>query len=186
MTQSKNIIRTLLPLALVVLGVSSQAAAQSQAWFKQFPNGKSRFKILKQFEKQAAVDKETGLVWQLAPRTTQYRWDSANIVCRAARIGNRFGWRLPTVEELASLVDSSQANPALPPNHPFSNFQNALYWTSSTYTLNPDSTAVSQYAYVVWFNSSGGVTGIRKSTTSNIYTLCVRGGSGPDGGVNQN
>ena len=40
--------------------------------------------------------------------------------------GNRKGWRLPTVEELASLV-------YLPSGHPFINVQSGAYWSSTTY-----------------------------------------------------
>ena len=42
-------------------------------------------------------------------------------------------WRLPNLNELASLVDDGQFNPALPAGHPFANVANATYWTSTTY-----------------------------------------------------
>ena len=34
-------------------------------------------------------------------------------------VGGRGGWRLPTVEELRSLIDLRRAIPALPSGHPF-------------------------------------------------------------------
>ena len=45
-------------------------------------------------------------------------------------------WRLPNRNELASLFDIGQGNPALPPGHPFTNFQSFYYWSSSTYIDN--------------------------------------------------
>ena len=45
-------------------------------------------------------------------------------------------WRLPSINELESLVDCSQHSPALPADHPFNNVQEA-YWSSTTSTFEP-------------------------------------------------
>lgn len=45
-------------------------------------------------------------------------------------------WRLPTRKELQTLLDASKYEPALPVGHPFSNFQAAYYWSSSTYAVS--------------------------------------------------
>ena len=42
-------------------------------------------------------------------------------------VGGTKGWRLPSVAELASLVDPANSNPALPTGHPFSNVQSPFY-----------------------------------------------------------
>ena len=43
-------------------------------------------------------------------------------------------WRLPNCNELVSLTDLSNWNPALPTGHPFTNVQvNSYYWSGSTY-----------------------------------------------------
>ena len=47
-------------------------------------------------------------------------------------------WRLPNRFELESLLDLSQANPALPPGHPFLNVRNNCYWTSSYHSYYYD------------------------------------------------
>ena len=39
-------------------------------------------------------------------------------------VGGRKGWRLPSIYELANLVDTTQQNPSLPKGHPFTNIQN--------------------------------------------------------------
>jgi hypothetical protein len=40
-------------------------------------------------------------------------------------------WRLPTVNELKSLLDTGRFYPALPEGHMFANVQNSFYWTGS-------------------------------------------------------
>ena len=40
-------------------------------------------------------------------------------------------WRLPNVRELYSLIDVSQADPALPSGHPFTNVKLYYYWSST-------------------------------------------------------
>jgi len=42
-------------------------------------------------------------------------------------------WRLPNINELESLVDLQNANPAIPAGHPFINVQANYYWSSSSY-----------------------------------------------------
>lgn len=46
-------------------------------------------------------------------------------------------WRLPNVRELQSLIDYANFSPALPTGHPFTNVQNASYWSSSTSAVFP-------------------------------------------------
>ena len=53
-------------------------------------------------------------------------------------------WRLPSRNELSSLVDRSNSSPALPAGHPFTAAQsNNFYWSGSSYAGN------STYAWVV-------------------------------------
>jgi hypothetical protein len=82
------------------------------------------------------LDKETGLVWARdAGLAEKGKWLDAVNYCRNVKLSNRMGWRLPTVEELSSLVDPSQPEnvPALPSGHPFVNVHiDYNYWTSTT------------------------------------------------------
>jgi len=120
----------------------------------------------------AVLDKETGLVWEQSPDTTTRTWTNAIIYCYQKTIGGRKGWRLPTVEELASLVDPSQSSPALPSGHPFSSsVQSAYYWSSTTYASDTGG------AWGVGFYD-GGVKAPPISAT--LYVWCVRGGQGHD------
>jgi hypothetical protein len=126
------------------------------------------------------LDKETGLIW---PRTAQLpggaiNWLDANTKAREFVLASRIGWRLPTVEELASLTDTTQANPALPSGHPFITVQfgaNApAYWTS-TNSENPSAAA--------WFvNLGSGGAGLGAKNLAG-FAWPVRAGRG---GVNWN
>jgi len=79
----------------------------------------------------AAVDNKTGLVWEQSPGVQHLGWWDAPDYCRGRTTGSRGEWRVPTKEELASLVDPSQADPALPEGHLFANVKSAIYWTST-------------------------------------------------------
>ena len=87
------------------------------------------------------LDKETGLIWARDANLDGTKtWQVAINYCRNnVTLGNRRGWRLPTVEELSSLVDPSQFDPTLPTGHPFINVQfveHENYWSSTTYESN--------------------------------------------------
>ena len=59
-------------------------------------------------------------------------WGQAISVCAERPVGGRFGWRLPSIHELMTLLDPTTGNPALPVGHPFSNVQPSLYWSATT------------------------------------------------------
>jgi hypothetical protein len=48
-------------------------------------------------------------------------------------------WRLPTVNELRSLLEMDEVEPALPGGFPFTDVQADFYWTSTTSAVNTDS-----------------------------------------------
>jgi Protein of unknown function (DUF1566) len=80
---------------------------------------------------------------------------------------------LPTIEELASLKDTVNTNPALPSGHPFdtSAVQSSFYWSSTTNGGN------ASLAWFVGFNFGDVINGIKGSDR---YVWCVRGGQGHD------
>lgn len=94
----------------------------------------------------AVLDKETGLVWAKAPDYKGATWFGALEFCATLSLGGRSGWRLPTIEELASLVDPKNNRPALPVGHPFTlpvappydseAIIPEYYWSSSTYFVD--------------------------------------------------
>jgi hypothetical protein len=126
----------------------------------------------------AVLDRETGLVWEQSPSTTLRQWaahtlflDSAQSHCNNSNVGKRKGWRLPTIQELASLIDPTQSNPALPAGHPFSNVQSDGYWSATT------DAASAVNAWVVDFFSGDVFEGGKGGFD---FAWCVRGGQGGD------
>lgn len=101
----------------------------------------SRFKCV--MAASAVLDRETGLVWERSPGnaalqgfvgTDPMQWFQAVRYCSLIVQGGRWGWRLPTFQELLSLVVGDP--PSLPTGHPFS--VSGTYWsaTTSTTTIN--------------------------------------------------
>ena len=158
---------------VLVLMVAPLAAGERafSSWDRQI-NTPGRFKVLDDFADAAVLDKETGLVWKQSPSTSTVTWFAA-LLCYSLEVGGRKGWRLPTIEELASLVDTSVAgSPKLPAGHPFSNVQSSVYWSATT------EAGATSSAWIVFFDSGGvGVSG--KGNTNHVW--CVRGGQGVDG-----
>ena len=108
-------------------------------WSQKLPAAQRFVEVL---DGAGVLDKETGLVWEKSPDTNARTWTEAIYYCYNKTVGGRKGWRLPTVDELASLVDPTQTDPALPSGHPFVNVQSGsylLYWSSTEYAGTPDS-----------------------------------------------
>jgi uncharacterized protein DUF1566 len=131
----------------------------------------NRFVILANWNNEAVLDRETGLVWERSPGSAQTFWFDAKQYCNNRVVGSRRGWRVPGVQELASLVDPAVADPALPAGHPFTNVQGSVYWSA---TLLP---AIRDSAWSVSFDN-GNTAGSQLLTLN--YVWCVRGGQGPD------
>lgn len=140
----------------------------SQSWDRKLSNT-SRFTVLTDFGGAAVRDNETGLVWEQSPETKTQNWTGARFHCASRTIGGRKGWRLPSVHELASLVDPSVIpGPTLPVGHPFTNIQPAHYWSASSFAGKP------LYAWNVGF-IMGMVHYIKTTDSHNVW--CVRGGN---------
>jgi hypothetical protein len=125
----------------------------------------------------AVRDNETGLVWERSPDSTETDWNNAVSSCSSKILGNRQGWRLPTLQELDSLIDGSQTSPngsipALAPGHPFPNLLGNLnYWVATTQKENAAN------AFIVNLNNAH-LIAAKSSFTGRHW--CVRGGSGLD------
>jgi len=152
-----------------------QTAASAPTWHQILPDAE-RFQLVMGGE--AVLDKETGLVWEQSPTNATYTWENAINHCIPLELGGRKGWHLPTTEQLASLVDTSNFNPALPTGHPFDTdcasggcVQSSTYWSATTYA---------SYTGSAWFVDLyyGGVSNLSKAI--NGYAWCVRGGQSHD------
>lgn len=69
-------------------------------------------------------------------------WSDAIRACHHRNTGDRSGWRLPTVAELLSLLDSDSVD-GLPEGHPFdTGLPEDTFWTSTRDVASPDSRAM--------------------------------------------
>ena len=111
------------------------------------------------------TDNVTTLVWQRQDDGQTRTGDEANGYCGSLTLGGTTGWRLPTVQELVSLVDYGRSAPAIdkaifPGTHPFD------YWTSTSLANN------SSYRPSVSFEY--GYVGNHLKLSS-YFVRCVRG-----------
>jgi len=123
----------------------------------------------------AVMDRETGLVWERSPSTSPGR------PCHYSTVGNRLGWRFPTIQELTSLVDPTVPSPGpmLPAGHPFTNVQSGGVYVSATYTTASVTPSGTPDKWGVDF-ADGNVIFDVSNRSGAAWYWCVRGGSGPD------
>ena len=177
--------------ALIGLAIGSLAAsafAQTTAagpyyatpsWDQTQP-ASTRFIVLSNFNNQAVLDRETGLVWERSPNFV-HNWYLASNHCIGLTTGGRLGWRLPTIQELASLFDpTATGGPPLPAGHPFVGVPAADltgFWSATPYEFLP----IFAF-YVTWFTSpythsfTVVVTGTAARQDAQLLAWCVRGG----------
>jgi len=166
-----------LATTLVAAGfASATAGAQTTAngpyyatpsWDQTLPAA-TRFVVLANFANEAALDRETGLVWQRSA------FDVSALVyaereCHNARTGGKFGWRLPTIAELGSLFDPSNTEaPYLPTGHPFLSLPIGVYLSSTPAPLtDPYSATVLGAAFRTLYVGE-------QRPTDGGHVLCVR------------
>ena len=169
--------RTIYAAVAILLWVAwaPPAAAKPPLWDTIKSSG--RFKIVKGSNNQAVSDAETGLLWTISPGagstggcTSPVSWFSAIYCCLTTNAGGRFGWRLPSAQELATLVDGSLASPALPAGNPFTGVSGS-YWTATTITADTANALVANFP--AYFNFQ-----VAKTSTESFW--CVRAPGGFD------
>jgi hypothetical protein len=175
----KTLYATLIGVMVLLMGVPLAAANSLTlrafpSWDQQINNPLS-FKVLSQFGNAAVLDRETGLVWEKSPSMSTFIWTTALSHCYVLEVGGRQGWRPPTIEEQASLVDTSNSSPALPTGHPFtltSAQEDGFYWSATTLAH------LTSNAWGVFLDNGDVGNDVR---TSADHVWCVRGGQGIDG-----
>jgi hypothetical protein len=98
-----------------------------------------------------------GLVWSaedVVPKACNHA--AAEKACKELRLGGFDDWRLPTIQELLTLVDYSRSEPAID-TAKFPACKSTWYWTSTPVASSPD------YAWVVYFDNGGADYGRRDS-----------------------
>jgi hypothetical protein len=127
----------------------------------------------------AYCDRETGLVWEAVPSKADFVWGdvenspaNAKRHCLDRRVGTngQKGWRLPSIPELASLVDLTSTrctadHHCVPDGSPFE-IDSTIYWSVSEVAGRPT------MAWAVFYNS-GGLSNRPKDDPRRAW--CVRG-----------
>lgn len=86
-------------------------------------------------------DRLTGLVWRreadlcAGPSSWSGALDAVRRLDSGVAPGDR--WRLPSVSELESLLDTGHCDPSLPEGHPFRRVGNG-YWSSTSSVIDPE------------------------------------------------
>ena len=129
-----------------------------------------RFVVLADWNSEAVLDRKTGLVWERSPNASFTNWSGAQNRCENLLLGKHKGWRLPTIFELATLVDPSvpSPGPTLPAGHPFT-VTPSFYWSATTDVTN------NANAWGVGFNIGDVGSGVKSAID---YVWCVRDGEG--------
>ncbi len=172
---AKNHVMTFIWILMVLTVAGSGCATARQSWDKKIDNAAVRFQVLPQFADEAVLDHETQLVWEQNPDTEPMSWYGAVDRCYNMAVGGRKGWRLPTVEELTTLVDPTVAapGPTIFSGHPFSNVQSSgSYWSITSHYATSD-----DVARLVTFHN-GDAHAEQKVHNQRVW--CVRGGHGHD------
>ena len=127
----------------------------------------SRFTVLAEFSGAAVRDNNTGLVWEQAPSGSTY-WGDARLKCVEKNVGGTRGWRLPSVVELASLIDASPGAPLVPVV--FVGVPLVSYWSATTSGMSTSS------ILTVDFGDRGQMGSASKTSNTTLLPYwCVRG-----------
>ncbi len=110
------------------------------------------------------VDNATGLEWQ-DNETGQKTWDAAATYCTDLPL-NGGGWRLPSIEELETLVDDGRYNPSTT-GGVFQHISSDYYWSSTT--------SYASYSGYVWYVDFDRGRSSSTDKTKSYYVRCVRG-----------
>jgi hypothetical protein len=137
-----------------------------QAWTGMLPPSR-RFTLV--LNSGGVLDNETGLVWQRAPHPSAFPFHVAQSICGISISANRYGWRVPTLSELMSLLDAAIV-PHLPPGHPFNASAPLTFWTAT------ESAQIANQYFVVDVDS-GGFTPFPNNFETTRRVWCVRGGA---------
>jgi len=115
------------------------------------------------------LDQLTGLGWirncdiSKGPLNWQQAMDVIKTINKTSLTGID-QWRLPTINELASLTDCSRHSPALPSGHPFIGFQDG-YWSSTTSFFETD------WAWVLYLNKGACGVGHKPGKTFFVWPV---------------
>ena len=140
-------------VVVVVLALTSAAGADAPAGRYTGTSG-------------SVYDSKTKLTWQQTVPATTYTWAAANTYCSGvgATLGGT-GWRLPTRNELLTIVDYSRTNPSIDstafPGTPPSGY----FWSASRLAGSSSNAWLVYFGYGAPFDND---------VSSHLNVRCVR------------
>ena len=131
--------------------------------------GSANSLILSRFEDNAdgtVTDTLTGLMWQKQYEQNPMTWEQALTQINSMLLGDYTDWRLPTREELRSIVDYSQTVPSILTSI-FPGTVSGNYWTSTSHPYQ------SGHVWCIHFYNGNDNY---QTANNNYYSRAVRGG----------
>ncbi len=124
---------------------------------------------------EVVLDRLSGLTWTRQADLTDgpTNWSGALDAANRLKLETFSGldsWRLPTINELETLVDAGRHSPALPEGHPFNNV-NQTYASSTTSGFEHD--------WCMVLHLQKGAVGVGRKKSNGFFTWAV---SGPEAG----
>jgi hypothetical protein len=115
------------------------------------------------------TDCNSGLIWQQGDdqNDSGRTWREALDYCAGLELAGHHHWRLPTIEELRTLVDPGRSDPTINTRY-FPDCYSYHYWSSSTSATNPDDAwlVAFYFGHAHWYPKD----------VVFCYVRCVRGG----------
>ena len=122
----------------------------------------------RRWKRSGSVVKDTklGLMWQdnREAKTTEKSWKDAKRYCRNLSLAGYSDWRLPSYNELLTIVDYDRYKPAIMPS--FKNVASKDYWSAS------EDVSSAKYAWEVYFDIGNSYS---YSESNEYFVRCVRG-----------
>jgi hypothetical protein len=110
------------------------------------------------------TDFKTGLMWQKATQLMPRTWTEAEAYCNGLVLGGHEDWRVPSIDELVTLIDYSRSIPAT---------DLVFHCVYSFYASSTTCATSEDYAWYVYFYN-GSVEERHKDNAE--YVRCVRNG----------
>ena len=163
-----RILTILMTVAVLTLSGAPVLKTGQTTVYAEYDDGYYQTGALRSYSRSGDVvsDNATGLEWQDNENITK-TWSDAISYCSDLLLDGG-GWRLPSIEELETLLDNERYDPAVTEgifNHISWTYLISEYSTSTIDALDND------YAWSVSFRG-GGSSGYKKAVS--IYVRCVR------------
>ena len=145
--------------------IACAGSGQDGEWRYGAPWPEPRFEIVH----AGVLDRLTHLLWRRSanPSAQPVVWSEAlAIVAELNHTDAGNSWRLPTINELESLVDCAAHSPALPSGHPFVEVQD-IYWSSTTSLFEPD------WAWALYMQKGATGVGQKRSAQFSVWAVAT-------------